>query len=76
MEIRVPEELQNPLAAYQFAEAKGSPQPDLEFYIAKSPKFSYLYAVKILKHRFFKGEPAISSDSGYWSHYKERFNME
>ena len=51
------------------------PFPDGETAIARSAKYSYRYAINILKGRFTKGEKIIKG-SNYEASYKEYFNIQ
>ena len=61
--VNVPEKLQDPAEAWAYAKYTmgGKRCPELEYFIAKSPKYSYLYANNILKDRFWKAEPTIAT---------------
>lgn len=59
--VNISEEYQSPEGAYQYA-LKNGPFPEGEHFIAKSSRYSYLYASKILRKRFLKGEKALMED--------------
>lgn len=48
--------------AYVHARETGKPSPKWEAAMARNGEASYLYALRVLRGRFRRGEPAISSD--------------
>lgn len=48
--------------AYVHARETGRPSPKWESAMARNGEASYLYALRVLRGRFRKGEPAISAD--------------
>ena len=57
-----------PIWAYEYVSKHGKDE-DLEPIIAKSAKYSYLYAINILEGPFKLGEPAIAKDPYYSKKY-------
>lgn len=62
------------LGTYVYVREKNIPHPNLESVIAHNGEASYLYALRILKGRFPKGEPAIAM-SPAWAVRYSRFVM-
>ena len=60
------------VGTYVYARETNIPQPNLEGVIAQNGEASYLYALKVLRGRFKKGEPSIS-ESPLWSVKYARF---
>ena len=70
--INVPEGLKTPKAAWEWVESHNyKHSPDLEYFIAKDPKYAYMYAYKVLRplgKRFWEAEPLVAK-SDDWAYF-------